>query len=699
MRASRAISRDDALLVLAVLWKKIGEMKFVPEISARAFSRLSSAGGSLRAPSIARSKAVLTMSALARAALTMSALSRALLVTFFAIAPLFIAAKASAAPQVEIQSFARPERVTQGQRLTLEIRVDVIGGRIDRVELPSLDGFTILGHQKSSPVRFQFGLRGRSNVEASEIHTFTLRADQAGELRIDAPKAVVEGSTYEGTPLRVEVTAPAPSPTAPSPDPSSGSTLPSSPARPPPADQHSSAQSSDPNDLFDARVFIRTMVDRDEIYLGEQLTYTIELYTRINGSPRFSKEPGLDGFWLHELVDIDQPTEERREIVRGVPFRVYTLRRVAAFPLRTGELHIEAPILQMSLSSAFGLSRGETLERRGQRQTVRVKPLPSGVPNDALVGDFTIRSRVDRDRVKVGEAITYTVELEGYGNLSDLDLPIPDLPGLRVLAPERNLTITPRRGKVVSRLETRFLIIAEEPGRPTIPPLSLASFNPATESPKTLRTREIRLNIRDESGAMPPPSDAPPEHEPEAVEPIDPDASRLGSFRLRSELRMARRSLPEHPLFLLALALPPLTFAGALFARWFRRRRDEERELRDRARRHQQLLVEARERRRETDAAGLYAAIGGAIHAALDALLEKSTRGMTHRELSELLRERGLPRDLVERLIEELEGLDFARFSQSSAAVDEMDRALSRAESLLDRIDEFKELEKEKESS
>lgn len=596
-----------------------------------------------------------------------------------------IPSTASANPQVEIQSVARPDRVVVGQRLTFEIRVDVAGGRIDRVELPSLDGFTILGHQKSSPVRFQFGLRGRSNVEASEIHTFTLRADRAGTMRIAAPKAVVEGAHYEGTPVEIEV-APDPSRAAP----------PIIPSPTAPSDGGADATRgptgiTDPDALFDARVFLRTTIDRDEVFIGDQLTYTIELYTRVNGSPRFSTEPGLDGFWLHELIDIDQPTEERREIVRGVPFRVYTLRRIAAFPLRTGELSIEPPTLQMSLSSAFGLSRGETLERRGQKLSVRVKPLPDRVPSDALVGEFTLRAQVDRERIKVGEALTYTVILEGRGNLSDLDLPLPDLPGLRVLAPERNLTLTRRGGKVHSRLETRFLIIAEEPGQPLLPALRLPVFNPETERFDSLTTRTIQLDIRDESGASVP--SAPPQSasSPDSPESISPEAARLGSFRLRSDLRMSRRSFPEQPLFLVALAIPPLAFAGALFGRWWRRRRGEERELRARQRRHEQLLALARERRKGSDAAGLYAAIGAAIHAALDGILGESTRGMTRRELDDALRERGLPSDLISRLIEELEGLDFARFSQSSTAEDEMDRALSRAESLLDRIDDFKQ--------
>src|SRR5690606_25316612 len=266
---------------------------------------------------------------------------------------------------------------------------------------PDLRGFTILGHRQSAPVRFQFGFRSGAKVEATEIHQFTLRAEAAGQLEIAAPVAVVEGERYEGAPVQIFV------------DGGAGplQSLPPADETEPPEE---AAEESAPLDqIFDARAFLRTSVDRDEVFVGEQITYEIELYTRVGGSPRFTKEASTDGFWVQDLLDPNRPSPERREVVKGVPFHVYTIKRVAAFPMRHGKLQIGAPTLEFASTSAFGLVRGDKLVRHGAPITVDVKPLPSGTPKNALVGQFTIAGDLDRRALRVGEAATLTVVVEG----------------------------------------------------------------------------------------------------------------------------------------------------------------------------------------------------------------------------------------------------------------------------------------------
>jgi hypothetical protein len=590
---------------------------------------------------------------------------------FLALFTISIACPALAAPQVEVKMLARPESVTVGARLELEIRVDSVGGRIDRVDLPELPGFTVLGHRRSSPVRFQFGMRSGAQVEATEIHQFTLRADAPGSFEIAAPVAIVEGARYEGAPVRIDV---------------AGSTddFPS-PAQSGPDDPAVQEPVSTPLDeVFDARAFLRTSVDRDEAFVGEQITFEVELYTRVGGSPRFTKEPSTDGFWVHDLLDPNRPPAERREVVKGVPFHVYTIKRVAAFPMRAGKLVIGAPTLEFASTSAFGLVRGDKLVRHGKPVNVEVKPLPDGTPRTALVGQFTMRSDVDRRTLRVGEAATLTVVVEGRGHVRDVELSIPKTRGVRVLAPEVDTSTTIRGGKVHGKREARFLIIAEEPGTRRIPGFAVHAFDPATETTTRLATPGVMLQVTDDAGALPdlPDDDAEPD------EPSDPGS--LGALRGRSELRRQAPTLAERPAFLGWLAAPPALLVLALALRTLVRKRRTERGRRERERRHQRLLVEARRHRRHGDAPGLYSALASAIHAALEELLGKSARGLTHRELEGSLEAHGAPRDLIVRTIEELEGLDFARFAAESTQPEEMDRAMNRIATILDRIEALK---------
>lgn len=584
----------------------------------------------------------------------------------FALLP---ARAALAAPQVEVKMSARPEIVSVGDQVQLEIRVDALGGRIDRVELPDLGAFSILSHRRSSPVRFQFGLRGAAQVEATEIHQFTLRAELPGEHRLAAPVAMVEGERYEGTPVTIRVEG---DPRG-APDVRSSEPLDDDPV------------STPLDDVFDARAFLRAKVDRTEVYVGEQITLEIEYYSRLRGSPRFSKEPSTDGFWVHDLLDPNRPPPERREIVRGVPFQVYTVKRVAAFPLRAGKLDIGAATLEIVATTAFGFAQGEKLVRHAKPVTITVKPLPNGTPSRALVGQFDLRANIDRRTLRVGEAATLEVVVEGRGHVRDLELGLPEIRGLRVLAPETETSTRIQNGRLHGRRVTRFLIIAEQPGTFRIPGFSVPTFDPETETSQRLTSNAVVIHVAGDDGAIP---DEPPiASEPDELEPPASDSEELGVLRGRADLRRRSSALADRGTFWALLLAPPVVLALAFGFGALARRRRKERGRRERERRHQRLLDEARAKRREGDAKGLYAALASSIHAALEELLGESTRGLTHAEIAQKLAAVGAPNELVTRTIEELEGLDFARFAAESTHAEEMDRAMLRITAILDRLD------------
>ena len=53
---------------------------------------------------------------------------------------------------------------------------------------------------------------------------------------------------------------------------------------------------------YDERAFLRTVVDSDEVYIGQQVNVTVYLYTRLRLSPQsvIPGKPSMDGFWVHD---------------------------------------------------------------------------------------------------------------------------------------------------------------------------------------------------------------------------------------------------------------------------------------------------------------------------------------------------------------------------------------------------------------
>jgi hypothetical protein len=83
----------------------------------------------------------------------------------------------------------------------------------------------------------------------------------------------------------------------------------------------------------------------------------------------------------------------------------------------------------------------------------------------------------------------------------------------------------------------------------------------------------------------------------------------------------------------------------------------------------------------------------------LEARLGEPTGGLTYDQLRSHLRTRGMDDDLAQRLTDELEGGDFARFSAAGVSSDEMSRCVQRTEALLDRLERFQPTEPEGEAA
>ena len=93
------------------------------------------------------------------------------------------------------------------------------------------------------------------------------------------------------------------------------------------------------------------------------------------------------------------------------------------------------------------------------------------------------------------------------------------------------------------------------------------------------------------------------------------------------------------------------------------------------------------------DVRAFYGALAGALRASVERSLGEAVGSLTHDALRRQLRARGMEEELVRRLVDELDGCDFARFSSAGGTPEEMQQALGRGEALLDRLGRFRALE------
>ncbi|MBK6912748.1 MAG: protein BatD [Ignavibacteriales bacterium] len=329
------------------------------------------------------------------------------------------------------------------------------------------------------------------NVSASRTYSYYLQPRSIGKYSIGSASIQFDGGTFKTQPLTIEVVK--------------GNTQPQ---------QQSNDNTISNADIAD-NLFIRTIVDKQKVYLGEQVTVVYKLYTRLNIASQMSinKLPNYEGFWSEEIEtanNIDFTTE----VINGKQYRVGVLKRAALFPSQTGELSITPFELNVPVqiqkkkrsnnifddffNDPFG--RSETYEYNAKSNTVKISvlPLPEAKKPKSFagaVGRFEITSSIEQKKYKTNEPITLKLTISGSGNIKLLNIPELTLPtGLDKYEPKTDEQIS--AGAVVTGVKTiEYVIVPRIAGIKEIPPIEFSYFDPSKKSYVTLTTQSYTIDI------------------------------------------------------------------------------------------------------------------------------------------------------------------------------------------------------------
>ncbi len=578
------------------------------------------------------------------------------------------ASPARAEPEVSVTLKASPTEVSVGDTLQLEVRVRTRGGGIEGLDLGDLKKYPeldILSHQTVRPMQFSFGFGSGVQMESSLAEIYLLRATTPGTYTFQPATARVDGKTYKSAPLTIVVRGGA-----------GVAGRPTDPNQAPGGAVDDGLTGAE----YDTRAFLRTVIEPKEVYVGQQLDVTVYLYTRLRLSPHsvMPSKPAMDGFWVHDhqITSLQATTVA----VRGQNYRAYLLQRSAAFPQRTGELVIGPPKVSFDVGGASLFDTPQRIQRVGVPVTVQVKPLPRPGPPSAVVGSYELRATLDRRAVRTGDAVTLRAQATGRGNVQDLRIELPPIAGVRALQPairdEQRF-----EGSIVSGERSwEWILIAETPGKHTIPPIELHFFDPETGKYGSSVTAELTFEA---SGVAKP--------APSVIEPVEtrrPAAAKFGPIRMYSALTRSSTPVRERPWFAWVLVFPPIAFAVLLLGVGFARRRERRSQTAGSVQR--QLVRSAQAALEDGDPRSFYDRIVASLTHALDAALGEPVGAMPHADLRKRLVDEGFDDDLVNRVINELEGADFARFAASGVSSEEMERCLARSVAIIERLRRFR---------
>ena len=557
------------------------------------------------------------------------------------------------------------DTITLGESATLSLTFE--GGTPDNIPMPS--GIANLQvTEGGTSTQFQF-VNGQSS--STVTHSFHLTPRQPGDYTIPGLSVEVDGQKLTSQPVTLRVLKPsAPSPQAIN----SGSQL----------------------------AFLKLVLPRKEVYVGESFTAQLELYllNRVQGVGQIQLTSfPADGFSVGKLVE-----GQRRQVQIGNGVYTVIPVEVALKALKDGQLTvgpvsfslvIELPSQrQRDMFDPFGMfSHGEQrqISVATDSETVRslVPPREGAPPSfNGAIGRFTMNMTAGPTNVAAGDPITVKVQISGRGSLDTLSLPEqPAWHDFKIYPPTTKLQTVDQLGLQGTRTFEQ-IVTPQTAEVKALPPISFSFFDPEVKAYRTLTQPAIPLTVRPGGAAAAPMvlASRNQDNSPPPSQDIVPNKQRLGS------LAQVMPPLALQTWFLALQGVPVLAFISAVA---IRRRRENLannprlRRQREVAHQVQQGLAELKEFAAQNNSERFFATLIRLLQEQLGERLDVPASAITEAVLEERLRPRGAPEALLNSLQELFQLSNLVRYAPIQTS-QELAAIIPKATTVLEQLKTLK---------
>ena len=256
-----------------------------------------------------------------------------------------------------------------------------------------------------------------------------------------------------------------------------------------------------PSDLI-----VTVNMSKKHLWKGEAVIATIKVYTKHNiSSFRATTLPQFDGFISEELPV--GSNEAQMEHFRGENYYSAVLKKCLLYPQKAGTLTINSGRYDVTLETYEPISNGffvtyrpieQKITTTSNRISVSVEDLPQPTPDgfEGAVGHFTATTDIAPAHPRTNEALTYTLNINGTGNIKALSAPTLSFPAnVEEYTPEvvsdANFNGTDMRGTCA----VTYTIVPKEVGTLNIPSWNFVYFDPSTGRYMTIKQKGYNLSV------------------------------------------------------------------------------------------------------------------------------------------------------------------------------------------------------------
>lgn len=295
----------------------------------------------------------------------------------------------------------RPANIKTDTDKTFELEYVFSGGTYENLLTPNFKDFFIIGGPSVNS--YERTVNGKTTAHSTV--KYVLKAKRPGSYTIASARVRGRGAQGQSTPVRVTV-----------------------------AQGKQQLKEEDVLENYEGKVpdiFIKTIIDTNRVYWGQQLVVSYRLYTKERVTNyNIQEAPAFPGFWVQDITP--KNANPGHVIINGDAYKTRDLKRFALFPQKTGELSIDKIEANMQYQKVaqrrgfFNSFRSYQDDFESESTTVLVVPLPeTDLPGEFLggVGQFSVSGSLDRRSCMVDEALKYSVRINGSGNIKLVNLP------------------------------------------------------------------------------------------------------------------------------------------------------------------------------------------------------------------------------------------------------------------------------------
>ncbi|MCL3781251.1 protein BatD [Prolixibacteraceae bacterium JC049] len=378
-------------------------------------------------------------------------------------------------------TMSAPSVVTMNEQFRLSFALNERG---ENLKLPNLTDFDVLmGPSQSTSQQFS-NINGKMTQSVTYSYTYILRAKKTGKFRVLPASINARGKTYQSNALEIEVVK--------------GQTR---------QQQNQREQRVQTGKVSKKDLFVTVELDKSSVYEGEHVLATMKLYTRVNVNNLLDQKfPAFTGFWTQDL-DNQEQAQLKREVYKGEVYHSATIKKTLLYPQQSGKIKIEpfelvCQVMQQRRGRSlfddfFETPTAVKVTATSKPVTLNVKPLPQK-PADfsGAVGNFKIKSTIDKTKMKTNDAVALRVTISGNGNIQLVESPKVDFPAdFEIYDPKSNTSSTSTAKGTVGTTTFEYIFQPRSAGTYTIPAVSFTYFNPKAKKFVTKSTQPYTIEV------------------------------------------------------------------------------------------------------------------------------------------------------------------------------------------------------------